>query len=88
MCQLIFVQSITKMDGKLQMDFRSTQQVIKEVAFIDSFKGKWAGLELQESKLLLELKQVATIASIGSSTRIERSTLTNKEVESYSLIFQ
>ena len=69
------------MEGKLQMDFRSTQQVIKEVAFIDSFKGKWAGLELQESKLLLELKQVATIASIGSSTRIEGATLTNKEVE-------
>lgn len=69
------------MDSKLEMDFRSTQQVIKEVAFIDSFKGKWAGLEIQESRLLLELKQVATIASIGSSTRIEGSTLSNREVE-------
>lgn len=69
------------MDSKLQLDFKSTQQVIKEIAFIDSFKGKWTGLEIRESKLLLELKQIATIASIGSSTRIEGSTLTNKEVE-------
>lgn len=69
------------MDSKLQLDFQSTQQVIKEIAYIDSFKGKWAGLEVKESKLLLELKQIATIASIGSSTRIEGSTLTNREVE-------
>ena len=70
------------MDSKLQMDFKSTQEVINEIAFIDSFKGKWAGLEIRESKLLKELKQIATIASIGSSTRIEGSTLTDKEVES------
>lgn len=69
------------MDSKLRLDFRSTQQVIKEIAFIDSFKGKWTGLEIQESRLLLELKQIATIASIGSSTRIEGSTLTNEEVK-------
>ncbi|KGE84822.1 Fic family protein [Phaeodactylibacter xiamenensis] len=69
------------MDSKLQLDFKSTQYVIKEIAYIDSFKGKWTGLEIKESKLLKELKQIATIASIGSSTRIEGSTLTNEEVE-------
>lgn len=69
------------MDKKLQLDSKSAQVIIQEVAFIDSFKGKWTGLEIKESKLLRELKQVATIASIGSSTRIEGSTLTNKEVE-------
>ena len=69
------------MDKKLQFDFKSTQLIIKEIAYIDSFKGKWIGLEINESKLLKELKQVATIASIGSSTRIEGSTLTNEEVE-------
>ncbi|MEL7192636.1 MAG: Fic family protein [Bacteroidota bacterium] len=69
------------MDYKLSLDFKSTQEVIKEIAFIDSFKGKWTGLEIKESKLLLELKQIATIASIGSSTRIEGSTLTNNEVK-------
>lgn len=69
------------MDKKLQLDFKSTQEVIREIAFIDSFKGRWTGLELRSSKLLRELQQVATIASIGSSTRIEGSTLTNDEVE-------
>jgi Fic family protein len=69
------------MDDKLRLDFKSTQEVIKEIAFIDSFKGKWKGLELKESQLLRELKQIATIASIGSSTRIEGSTLSNVEVE-------
>lgn len=69
------------MDQKLTLDFLSTQAIIREIAFIDSFKGKWTGLEVNESKLLRELKQIATIASIGSSTRIEGSTLTNKEVE-------
>ena len=69
------------MDKKLQLDFKSTQEVIKEIAFIDSFKGKWQGLEIKESRLLRELRQMATVASIGSSTRIEGSTLTNKEVE-------
>ncbi|PHI18043.1 hypothetical protein CEQ90_19970 [Lewinellaceae bacterium SD302] len=69
------------MDKKLQLDFKSTQEVIKEIAFIDSFKGKWTGLEIRESQLLRELKQIATIASIGSSTRIEGSTLSNEEVE-------
>ncbi|MBB4080811.1 Fic family protein [Lewinella aquimaris] len=70
------------MDQKLQLDFKATQTVIREIAYIDSFKGKWKGLELKESALLRELRQIATIASIGSSTRIEGSALTNEEVES------
>ncbi|MEM1325772.1 MAG: Fic family protein [Bacteroidota bacterium] len=65
----------------MKLDFISTQIIIKEIAYIDAFKGKWTGLELKESKLLRELKQIATIASIGSSTRIEGSTLDNQEVE-------
>lgn len=69
------------MDHKLQLDFKSTQRVIREIAFIDSFRGRWTGLELRDSKLLRELKQIATIASIGSSTRIEGATLSNEEVE-------
>lgn len=59
----------------------TAQLIIREVAYIDSFRGKWQGLEIQESALLRELRQIATIASIGSSTRIEGSTLTDREVE-------
>ena len=32
------------MESKLEFDF-TTQQIIKKIAFIDSFKGKWIGYE-------------------------------------------
>jgi len=68
------------MESKLTFDFKTNQKIIKKIAFIDSFKGKWKGLEVKESIYLKELKQIATIESIGSSTRIEGSTLTDEEV--------
>ena len=71
----------SKVESKLAFDFKTNQQIIKKIAFIDSFKGKWTGLEVEESIYLKELKQIATIESIGSSTRIEGSTLTDKEVK-------
>lgn len=69
------------MESKLQFDFKTNQEIIKRIGFIDSFKGKWIGLEIKESIYLKELKRIATIESIGSSTRIEGSTLTNEEVK-------
>ncbi|MFK7971149.1 MAG: Fic family protein [Bacteroidia bacterium] len=69
------------MESKLVFDFATNQQIIQKIAFIDSFKGKWTGLELGESVYLKELKQIATIESIGSSTRIEGATLSNDEVK-------
>ena len=69
------------MESKLIFDFKTNQQILKKVAFIDSFKGKWVGLEVKESIYLKELKQIATIESIGSSTRIEGSTMTDDEVK-------
>ena len=68
------------MESKLSFDFKTNQLIIKKIAFIDSFKGKWLGLDISESIYLKELKQIATIESIGSSTRIEGSTLSNEEV--------
>lgn len=68
------------METKLAFDFATNQQIIKKIAFIDSFKGRWTGLDLSESVYLKELKQIATIESIGSSTRIEGATLSNDEV--------
>lgn len=66
------------MESKLNFDFQTTQLIIKKIAYIDAFKGKWKGLELKESVYLKELKQIATVESIGSSTRIEGATLTKK----------
>ncbi len=68
------------MESKLEFDFKTTQIIIKKISVIDSFKGKWVGLEGKESKYLKELKKIASIESIGSSTRIEGSTLTDEEV--------
>lgn len=57
------------------------QQIMQQLSVIDSFKGNWNAIELQQSKHLKELRKIATIESIGSSTRIEGATLTNAEVE-------
>jgi len=71
------------MISKLSFDFKTNQEILKRVGFIDSFKGKWKGLEEKESVYLKELKQIATIQSIGSSTRIEGSTLSDEEVKEF-----
>ena len=69
------------MEFKLNFDFKTNQRILKSISFIDSFKGKWMGLEEKESVYLKELKQIATIESIGSSTRIEGSRMTDSEVK-------
>ncbi len=70
------------MEQKLQFDFATTQKVIQLISKIDQFKGAWENLNLEENKYLKELRKIATIQSIGSSTRIEGSTLTDVEVAS------
>ncbi len=69
------------MDKKLRFEFSTTQKIINKIGFIDSFKGKWLAIEKEENRYLKELRKIATIQSIGSSTRIEGATLTNEEVE-------
>ena len=48
---------------------------------IDEFKGAWRLLGTIAPERLNALRRVATIESIGSSTRIEGSKLTDREVE-------
>jgi len=69
------------MDKKLQFDFKTMQQVLKQIGFIDSFKGQWRAIEQKENQYLKQLKHLATIESTGSSTRIEGATLNDEEVE-------
>ena len=68
------------MDKKLQFDFKVMQQIVKQIGFIDSFKGHWTAIEQKENRYLKELRYMATIESTGSSTRIEGATLTDEEV--------
>lgn len=66
---------------KLNFDFATNQRILQLISYIDSFKGKWNIAEKQENRYLKELRKIATIESIGSSTRIEGATLTDKEVQ-------
>jgi len=66
-----------------KLDFASSvyQQISQQLSIIDSFKGSWKAIEVQQSRYLKELRKIATIESIGSSTRIEGAALSDKEVE-------
>jgi len=58
-----------------------TPEVLGLVARIDEFKGAWRALGALAPERLSALRRVATIESIGSSTRIEGSKLSDREVE-------
>ena len=58
-----------------------TPEMLALVAKIDEFKGAWRALGTLAPERLLALRRVATIESIGSSTRIEGSKLTDRQVE-------
>jgi Fic family protein len=58
-----------------------TPDILSLIARIDEFKGAWQALGTLAPERLLALRRVATIESIGSSTRIEGSKLTDREVE-------
>ena len=58
-----------------------TPQLLNIIAEIDEFKGAWRALGTLAPERLSALRRVATIESIGSSTRIEGSKLTDREIE-------
>lgn len=68
----------------VEMDISSlriTPEILRLVAELDEFKGAWRALGRLAPERLTALRSVATIESIGSSTRIEGSRLTDREVE-------
>ena len=66
----------------LQTDtIQITSEILSLVARIDEFKGAWRALGTLAPDRLSALRRVATIESIGSSTRIEGSKLSDREVE-------
>jgi Fic family protein len=58
-----------------------TAELLSLLSEIDEFKGAWRLLGTLAPERLNALRRVATIESIGSSTRIEGSKLTDREVE-------
>jgi Fic family protein len=55
--------------------------LVKLIAEIDEFKGRWEALKTLSPDRLRALRKVATIESIGSSTRIEGAKLSDAQVE-------
>ncbi len=58
-----------------------TPELLKLISEVEEFKGAWKALGVLAPERLNSLRYVATIESIGSSTRIEGSKLTDREVE-------
>ncbi|MBE0577958.1 Fic family protein [Devosia sp.] len=55
--------------------------LVKLIAEIDEFKGRWEVLKTLSPDRLNALRKVATIESVGSSTRIEGAKLSDAQVE-------
>ncbi len=60
---------------------RITPEILSLIAEIDEFKGAWRAIGRIAPERLSGLRRVATIESIGSSTRIEGARLSDREVE-------
>lgn len=64
-----------------ELAFAISQDLVKLIAEIDEFKGRWDALKTLSPDRLNALRKVATVESIGSSTRIEGAKLTDAQVE-------
>jgi len=58
-----------------------TPEILQLIAQIDEFNGRWEALGAISRDALTQLRKTATIESVGSSTRIEGSKLTDTQVE-------
>ena len=58
-----------------------TNEILRLIASTDEFKGEWKAVSSMGPERLQSLRRVATIESVGSSTRIEGAKLSDREVE-------
>jgi Fic family protein len=63
------------------LSFEVSHEALNLIAEVDEFKGKWEAVRAISPERLRALRHVATIESIGSSTRIEGVKLTDREIE-------
>jgi Fic family protein len=69
-----------QMDGIRTNTLAITPEILGLISQIDEFKGAWTALGRLSPERLTSLRRVATIESIGSSTRIEGAKLSDQEV--------
>ena len=58
-----------------------TPDILRLISELDEFKGRWRMIHTLSPEKLTSLRRVATIESVGSSTRIEGSKLSDRDVE-------
>jgi len=64
-------------DFDIMLDWNFLAMVSK----IDRFDASWSAIEKREGRSLKQLKNVATVRSVGASTRIEGSIMSDEEVK-------
>ena len=62
---------------KIELDWK----LISLISVIDRFDAEWTSIERKEGQSLKQLKEIATVRSVGASTRIEGSKMSNQEVD-------
>ncbi len=62
---------------KLNFDW----DLLRAISKIDRFDASWSSIERREGQSLKQLKNIATVRSVGASTRIEGSKMSNEEVK-------
>lgn len=60
--------------------FHLSWKILSVISRIDRFDASWTSVERIEGRNLPQLRHIATIQSVGASTRIEGSKLTDEEV--------
>lgn len=63
------------------IDIHISQELLMLIAEIDEFKGQWRSLKTLAPERLAALQRIATIESVGSSTRIEGAKLSDRQVQ-------
>lgn len=56
-------------------------ELINSLSQIDRFDASWNSIEKKEGQSLKQLKSIATVRSVGASTRIEGSKMSDEEVD-------
>jgi Fic family protein len=56
-------------------------KLIEAISLLDRFDASWAAIEKREGQGLKQLKSIATVRSVGASTRIEGSLMSDEEVK-------
>jgi len=56
-------------------------KLIRLISQVDRFDASWSAIEKKEGQSLKQLRTIATVRSVGASTRIEGSSMSDEEVD-------